>query len=283
MKGLLRLLIFCTLVTGFLSNSIYEKYGLFHTDEFESTAYSTNPPPQRTGAPGENNCTQCHSGSTFSAFGNINYAFSNPLNEYYPDSTYTIDIGTNNSVNGFEMTILDANTFQAGTFTSGLESNVLNSGFRQYIRHSNPNTTNWTFQWTAPSTNVGNLTVYYAFNKSNNSGTSSGDSIFLGQETIFISSSIGLTDYEKLQNGFNVFFNPNKKEIQLSFKPLQSSRVMVHVQDINGRLIFKEDFGILNAKHHQKQIQQIEFQAKGVYIVSLFIDNYVLNQKVAVY
>jgi uncharacterized protein (TIGR03437 family) len=81
---------------------------------------------------------------------------------------------------------------QAGTFTAG-EQQIVNceDGNRmpsagcganvavQFIEHSQPFSTNTiTFTWTAPSTDVGPVTIYVAANAANNNRTNQGDHIY---------------------------------------------------------------------------------------------------------
>jgi hypothetical protein len=60
---------------------------------------------------------------------------------------------------GFELsTRVQADNSQAGSLTAGSGSNVV-SGTVQYVRSSSAGTT-WTFQWTPPAANAGNVAVY---------------------------------------------------------------------------------------------------------------------------
>ena len=260
-------------------------YAKYHHDGLEGINSSTNPPTARTGAPGENTCTQCHIGPTFSAAGVVTYDFSDLNDEYYPDSTYTISLGiAGGSKNGFEMTILDDNDEQAGTFTAGTGSAVAIGNSREYIRHSaSVGVNDWTFSWTAPSTDLGNLTAYFAFNKSNNAGTTGSDSIFIGQETILVSPSAALTDYQQLQNDFHAFYDGQNAEIVINYQTLKQSKIVINVQDLSGRLLYKEDLGNKNTSKQTERIQLNHMNQSGLVIVSVFVDNYVLNQKLFIH
>lgn len=227
-------IILCSVLISWASASELEEY-----EETDISTYSVNPPPQRTGAPGENDCTQCHSGNTYDGNTQIDVSFSGNQDEYLPDSTYTITIGVpNNQVNGFQMTILDNNAIKAGEFIAGTGSTITNSGLRQYMSQTNKNNIQWSFQWTAPSTNMGNLTAYYSFNKSDNSGNVLGDSIFLGQNTIFQSSSLQITDDPKYTKQFNIWQNINSNELHGSIYLKKTSQLKIDIYDITGKILY---------------------------------------------
>ncbi|HKX83398.1 MAG TPA: choice-of-anchor V domain-containing protein, partial [Pyrinomonadaceae bacterium] len=157
-----------------------------------TNAFSTGPPPGHTGAPGEANCTVCHFPSLPPSGGTLTIT---PPATYVPGTTYQLTVrhltgDTTRLRWGFEMTAL-AGTAMAGSFgnLSGQTQTVTDSG-RQYIEHTLEGSfggqsggAQWTFNWTAPATNVGTVTFYVAGNQANNSGTSDGDRIILATAT----------------------------------------------------------------------------------------------------
>jgi hypothetical protein len=118
-------------------------------------AFSGNPPTPFSGAPGEGTCASCH--GTVTAGSGVAVAF--PGTTYTPGgaaASWTVTIPSNG---GFELsTRVQADNSQAGSLTAGTSSNVV-SGTVQYVRSSSSGTS-WTFQWTPPATNVGNVAVY---------------------------------------------------------------------------------------------------------------------------
>jgi len=150
-----------------------------------SKAFSTGPPPGHSGAPGDLTCTACHSGPTTGG----SFTITPPAN-YTPGDTYQIVVrhvngDTSRMRWGFQLTALNDSQGMAGSFspTNGLTQIVEGSG-RDYIEHTlegtfggSTTTVAWTFNWTAPPSNVGNVTFYAAGNQANNDGTSSGDRI----------------------------------------------------------------------------------------------------------
>jgi hypothetical protein len=259
-----------------LSNT-NEKFEKYHKDGIDIVNFSSNPNLGLTGAPGEANCTQCHSGSTQSAAGNVNLTAPS---EYMVGQTYNIEIGViGNAVNGFEMTILDGNGIKAGSLTAGGLSSVASSGGKEYIRHSTK-TGFWTFTWTAPAADMGDLTAYYAVAKTDNGGTSSNDVIYLGQHVIASATTNGVSDYEKQDTKINMFFNGNSEELVVKYNLTKKANIQLNISDLSGKLIKTTDLGQKSFGPHTENIDLTDVQAEGIYFVSLFVNNNVYNRKV---
>ncbi len=242
--------------------------------------WSTGAPASKTGAPGENTCTQCHSGSTMSAVGVIITDFNNGLgNTYVPGQTYDITIsGSGSTTNGFQMTSLNSSDAAAGDFIAGTNSELTNGGGKKYINHSaSSGISSWTFEWTAPLAGEGDVTFYYAYNKSNNNGTNSGDEIFLGNFTVTEESSLSALN---TQEKFSPEIIVSQGEVKLDYVLKSSKRVYLSVQTMEGKMAFYSDFGIMNSGRQISQLNIPSELSNGVYIVTLFIDNQGYSKKV---
>jgi len=152
-------------------------------------AFSTGPPASVSGAPGEPTCVACHE-STSSQLSN--FKISAPQT-YTPGQTYQVIVQHTSADQtrlrwGFQLTALAGND-PAGTFTlltPNTTQIVEGFGGRKYVEHTLEGTSPgqvggrvWTFNWTAPPTNVGPVTFYAAGNQANNDGTSGGDRILV--------------------------------------------------------------------------------------------------------
>jgi hypothetical protein len=261
--------------------SVEGKVTQYHSDGIETVNFSSNPPAARTGAPGEANCTACHSGTAMSGEGVVFFTVGGGPN-YTPGDTYPISIATvGGSKNGFELTILDGSDNQAGTFTAGDNSSVVSEGGRQYIRHSaSDGLGSWTFDWTAPATNVGELTAYYVMNKSNNNDAGSGDEIFLGS-TAIPPFNVSIAE-NKLDKAYNVTYNSLTKQVALNYSLFDNAKVVLNIQDLSGRLIQTLDFGYKSAGDYSEQVEINSTSMNGLYVVSLFVNNRVLNRKLMI-
>ncbi|MFY8022117.1 MAG: Reeler domain-containing protein, partial [Bacteroidia bacterium] len=158
---------------------------------FSSFNSSNNPPTGMTGAPSESNCTSCHAGSAISsgaAWDAINIS-GLPANGYTPGTTYTLTLNGSSAAtakNGFSLTALSPTNAMAGSFTAGTGNSVQIGSGRNYVNHTSAGTaqTSFTFNWTAPATGVGTVTLYAAFMGTNSSNGNSGDIVYLKSFTV---------------------------------------------------------------------------------------------------
>ncbi len=158
-------------------------------------AYSSGPPAGYTRAPGEEPeaCAECHLQDPDNP-GTGRITVTAPQT-YVPGQTYQITVTHANSDPtrlrwGFQLTALDDTDSKAGELqNTSVLTQILNNqgpgGSRQYIEHTSSGTfinqqggANWTFNWTAPATNVGPVTFYVAGNQANNDGNTSGDYVY---------------------------------------------------------------------------------------------------------
>lgn len=157
-------------------------------------AFSAGPPPGYTRAPGEEPeaCAECHVSSGNTGTGQISIT-APPT--YAPGQTYPITVTHTNSDPtrlrwGFQLTALDTSDEKAGELQNinPVLTQIIQGGpggNRQYIEHAAGGTfinqtggASWTFNWTAPTTDVGVVTFYAAGNQANNDGNTSGDFIY---------------------------------------------------------------------------------------------------------
>ncbi len=122
-------------------------------------AYSSNPPAGLTGAPGESTCAGCHNPSTSGS--GVTVTFPNSVLTYTPGGPaipLTVALASGNG--GFELSARVQNdNSQAGTLTAGTASAVTTSGSVQYIAQTSL-ANSFSFTWTPPATNVGNVVIY---------------------------------------------------------------------------------------------------------------------------
>ena len=174
-------LAFLFIFAGFMILAFTFGKGFVGTTE----ASISGPPASRTGAPGELNCTDCHN----AASGAGQFSIVAPAS-YTPGQTYSIQVkhvtaDTTRKRWGFELTSLASNV-NAGTFgNANATTRVVTGSGRNYIEHTSTGTfqnqgggATWTFNWTAPTTNVGNVTMYACGIQANNNGSESGDQTY---------------------------------------------------------------------------------------------------------
>ena len=181
-----------------------------------------------TGAPGELTCKQagCHADATFEDDTLTNeLVFGNHQNLYIPGQTYTFQIKVRKPGHdkfGFQIVALsEQDETNAGTIqvTDPVRTQLQDNATppiedRRYLTHtangtiaSPADSISWTFDWTAPSVDIGPIVFYYATNCTNHNNQNTGDELHLSTYRI-TSQGSGLDDYA---NSIRTYYDPIKK------------------------------------------------------------------------
>lgn len=152
-------------------------------------AFSGGPLDEKTGAPNEGTCADCHVGNDLNSPDGSLMLVDIP-ETYMPNEVYEIVVElahANQSLWGFEITALDADSAGAGTFKIVDEANTQLStaaNDKQYVKHTLAGTAQakWTIQWTAPDTDIGPITFYAAGNAADGKNGAVGDYIHTTSE-----------------------------------------------------------------------------------------------------
>lgn len=140
--------------------------------------FTSNPPNNTTGAPGQGNCTSCHSGTNNS--GPATFAIGAPAS-IAPGATVPITAsitGSSMPKFGFAMTVRGSGGTFLGTWQITDPTNTQTVASSQEVGHKSAGTnqSSWTVSWTAPAVLSGPVTFYAAGLEGNGGGTSGDNS-----------------------------------------------------------------------------------------------------------
>lgn len=246
-----------------------------------------------TGAPGENNCTQCHTTGTVQD-GSVQNAFTlldaglSPTTSYIPGASYTasIQLVSNPAKRGFSSVALDGTDSNAGAFAgSGIGGTQdFSSGGRDYVSHtitSNTDaTTFWAWSWTAPATSVGDVTFYVASNETNNDGTTGGDVIYLSTHVVTdANASISESTNE---TSFTAGFNTTSNKVMIDFTYLAAGDMHLNLVDMTGRSVFTSNLGQSEIGENSESIALPSDLNEGMYVVHFFVGNKAMSANIMV-
>lgn len=278
--------VFILAVAGLsLQNSAEYNYSNLHAERNSGGAA-----PGRTGAPGETNCTACHSGSVLDGSNeNILTVLSGttPVTEYIPGSVYTVSLTmtSNPAKKGFQSTALDATDVMAGTFTAGTTTSISGTS-KKYANHKSTSNTSatpaWTWSWTAPATNVGDVTFYVAANKANNNNNDTGDQIYLSQHTISAPSGAGIEENVSTVSGLSLGIDALNSKLKMSFNSLISGEMTINLLDLNGRVVLNKEIGTSMIGKNEQTIQLPSDLKNGIYVVHLLVNNNTISGKIMI-
>lgn len=243
-------------------------------------------PAGQTGAPGEQTCTGCHSGTALAGANENTLVVANgttPTLVYTPGMTYNIllTMASNPSKKGFQATALTSSGAMAGTFTAGLNTTISGST-KKYANHNsmsnNSGTPGWLWTWTAPSTNVGNVTFYVATNLANGNGSDSGDKIYLSQH--ILTSTAGVEELATSTN-FTAAYSPENNAAVVKFTSLTVGDMYLNLVDLNGRSVFTANLGTAQIGDNKEVIALPELK-NGIYVANFFVNNHAMSARLMV-
>lgn len=244
---------------------------------FAGTLFHSGSPGGKTGSPGDNGatCTQCHNGT------------ANPMNDlittnipdlgYIVGETYEVNLQAENADAGrfgFELTAEDEDGNKVGQFmvSDDGETQLANGGTA--ITHTSAGITpdggmkSWTFEWTAPSMDIGVVTFYTAVNAANNNGGTSGDVVYTSSLSVD-ESSVGIND-DLSEAFFTLSPNPSVGFVSISHEYVGAD---LRIIAMNGKTIVS-----LNNYQAGQRIDLFHLD-KGIYMVQLIHDGAVKTKK----
>jgi hypothetical protein len=269
---------------------------LQHVDKGSISSYHYKPQngsgaaAGKTGAPGEQNCTSCHSGTAQNG-ANENVLTllngSNPVTQYTPGQQYTVTLSmsSNPTKKGFQSTALTSANAMAGTFTGQAGNTNVVGTTKKYANHTSTSNTSanapaWTWTWTAPSIGSGDVTFYVATNKANNNGNDNGDVIYLSQHVFSEVSSAGLNENET--GNFNLYFDSKTNTIVTNFNSLSVNATSIKLYDMTGKEVFISKLGMSEIGSNKMAIEIDKNLHEGTYIATMQIGNKVYSKKIRI-
>ena len=250
----------------------------------------------KTGSPGESTCTGCHTGSVLNdGTGLVTISSTDLINwQYTPGQTYSIDVNvsrTGNSLFGFDCECLNSNNQDAGTFiVTNSETQILNATVSNVIRKNMVHTLNggntanshtFSFNWTAPSTNIGDVTFYVTGNAANGNSITSGDHIYSTSQLV-IPAINGILSNTQNNNNFSVYPNPAQDHISVTYTALVNEKASVRLFSMSGQVIEitqQQQQSMGNTPTIEVQIPEIP---KGVYLIQLENGASLSSQKIII-
>jgi hypothetical protein len=241
---------------------------------------------RNTGAPGESNCTACHSsntndGTAMNALTFTDAATNTVVTKYTPGTLYNVTLTMNSTAakNGFQLVALQtSNNTQAGSVANVSGSTaVSNSQGRSYVNHTATSNKGkvFNFKWTAPATDVGDVKFYVASNVTNSNSSTNGDAIYLSQHVVSVQSSASVNQVEK-QN-LVVKYDSSKQTIQIKYNFTEDAIYSVNIVDMNGKSVLAK--GIQPYEFNSELFLPKDLKA-GVYIVNFFENNDAHSEKI---
>lgn len=247
-----------------------------------------------TGSAGELLCDDCHDtygGSNVGA-GTI-YVTSNMTNwQYTPGQTYSISVvvkQTAKPIFGLGFEALTSSNANAGTLQitnstkTQIKTKTVSGVTRNNVVHKlngglSTDSAVFTFNWVAPSTNIGNVTFYYSGIAGNNNGSDNGDYVYNGTKLVTPASATGLLETSG-RNSLKIFEN-GESNIVLKYQSNEASQPHVDLYDLSGHLIASRNFEQAGTGAVELEMERPVGLTKGVYVVNIISGADIFSGKV---
>lgn len=263
-----------------------------------STAFgilSENGKAGYTGSSGELKCDDCHNtfGNSNSGPGSI-YVTSSMNNwQYIPGQTYTVNVIVKQfgrplfgvgfealtSTNANAGSLVITNTAKTQIKTKTVSGVTRNNVVHQMNGGMQADSAIFTFNWVAPSTNVGNLTFYFAGIAANNNGGEDNDYVYNSTKVVTPASTTGILEQGNSISQFKSFIN-REGRIAIEFYSTTADQPRINLYDMEGRMINSQ---LIDAHTIGEVKSSIAIPAElksGNYIVSILSSNQKLSSKI---
>ncbi len=279
---------------------IYCLFAIAFTSALADTL-SNSAPASSSGAPGEADCTTsgCHESFALnSGQGAATIIIENGATSYIPSKTYTIVAETtfpNLNRFGFQLVaIKDKDSSNVGTLNCTEQSrtqiikgdNKLAS--RNYMTYTFDGSTalskgsnKWQFNWTAPSSDEGKITFYLATIAADDNGSDLGDYCYTKSLSLN-SSPLALNN--EIENNFklDVYPNPTKGKIAISYEIEKPSTVQIELYDLQGNKLQQ----LSSKATYGRQSTELDFMKEyeaGIYFIKLNTGNKSAFKKIIIF
>lgn len=282
-----------------VSSVAFVDFTSIHSD---SNTKSSGGPTDCTNAPNEHTCSisGCHSGGIPDNSGPATTSItSSGGTVYVPGQTYTITCSITHPVYtrfGFQCTVRRLSTNGPGGTIVVTDTNktwlhpasLANCTTCQYLCHTlagsyfSSTTGSWTFSWTAPATNIGNIRFYACFLAANNNNThDSGDQTYYSTLTL-TPSTVGMDEYEAFASSITISPNPVTDFFRVEINSDETQKISANIFTPDGKLVHhgfeKEIFAGISSE----EISLSSAFVKGIYFIKLNSGNKTAIKKILI-
>ena len=230
-----------------------------------------------TGAPGEGDCSGCHSGNSPNSDpnGNISITIDSTNGFYIPGKTYPVKVSINYTGKtrfGFAFTSRQiGSSVHVGNFTSAPNSGVFNRF--EYMAHTRAsidanNQKTWTFNWKAPDTISGDIQFYVAGVVANANNSETGDLVYTKSISLKKANSTGLNNISLPVIQLNIFPVPATSFVYIqNINKEAIEEIILH--DIQGKVLHTFNSDYLENADENVRLNIGESLSGGVYFLMI--------------
>ncbi len=245
-----------------------------------------------TGSPGESKCNNCHNTYTLNTGGGSVTLGGISNWQYIPGQTYNMTLTVaraGNSLFGLGLEALTSSNTNAGTLvitnsSTQIKTKTINGVSRNNVVHTfnggaSADLKVFSFNWVAPATNVGPVTMYYNGVAANGNGNENNDYVYSGSQVISPVTT-GIETFNT-ENSFSVSPIPANDFLDVKFSLTKSEKVSITLYDINGRNVtnlLPESIKSGECLEHFNLKDKIS--TKGIYFLRMNVSGKLYDKKI---
>lgn len=255
-----------------------------------------------TNSPGEGNCTTsgCHTSyAVNTGGGSIAISSTNmpmmPSMMYDSGVTYHLTITvarSGNSLFGVCVEALDSTGNNAGTLIinnsakTQIKTRTISGVVRRSVVHQlngGASTGNmaFTFDWTSPATNIGNVTFYFAGVAANGGGTPLGDYVYYSNQVVTFNTLSGIANLNSA-NKISVYPMPVQNYFTVNYQTKSTGTVKMKLYTMQGSLAAELFNKIEVSGEHTENFYLPENLSSGNYILNIESPEGISSQKILI-
>lgn len=250
-----------------------------------------------TSSPGELDCTDCHNTYALNAGGgsvvltstNMTGWMYDPGVTYHMVATVTrsgnplfgicVEALTTANDNAGTMVITNTTATKTATKTVGGIARVsvvhkLNGGLTSGS-HA------FTFDWTAPANNIGNVTFYFTGAACNANGDEFGDYIYQGSQVVSYNTGIGITNINR-NSTIGVYPMPVQDHFTMNYEVKSTGTVKINLYNMQGSLVANLASKVMSTGNYNDNFYLPAQLSAGNYILSVESESGVSSRKILI-
>lgn len=235
-----------------------------------------------TGAPGEGDCSGCHSGVPVNSDpkGSIQISIDSSNGVYIPGKVYDVHVVVSHSLRnrfGFALTTrMNKPTEHVGTFLSATSNDFFNRTDFMAHRRAGIDASQqkkWSFKWKAPDTATQDITFYAAGVAANANNDNTGDIVYTSQVKLKNANTVTSVPNHFRVAAFTVY--PNPASTFLVVKSVHPLNKFHHIRliDVQGKVMETLTYTSLKEQNGEYRIDLNPEYASGLYYLHVNFDN----------
>ena len=264
---------------------------------FTSEKMSDNGKAGYTGSYGELYCTDCHSTYALGAGGGSVALTSTNMSAwtYDPGVTYHMVATvsrTGNSLFGICVEALTTANVNAGTLVitntakTSIKTKTVSGVSRRSVVHTlnagqGTNSYAFTFDWTAPASNIGDVSFFFTGVAANSNGNENGDYVYYGSQVVGYNVNNSISELTSVKE-ISVYPMPVQDHFTMNYELKNTGSVSINLYNIQGAIVSNLSHKVMSPGNYSDNFYLPEQLSAGTYILSVESESGITSKRILI-